>query len=82
MVAWIVAGIVVSGVVYLALALGALRKRVAALQAEQGGLRAAAVRAQELAQTAQGLQAHADSLRVRAELAQELIAKMRPEHGR
>ncbi|WP_117213611.1 hypothetical protein [Allorhizocola rhizosphaerae] len=85
MVVWIVAGVIVfAALVYLVLVLRALRKRVAVLQAEQGGLRAAVARAQELAQVAQGLQAHADSLRVRAELAQEHIAgaKLTREHIR
>lgn len=79
MVVWIVAGSVVIGLVYLALTARALNRRLAVLRAEQGGVLAAAARAQELAQVAQGLQAHADSLRVRAELTQELVAMIKTD---
>jgi len=64
---------VVLGVVYLVLVGRALRRRLAVFQAQQAGLQVAAGRAQELAEVTQGLQAHADSLRVRAELLQERV---------
>ena len=77
MVLWIVIGVVVLGLVLLALALRALGMRMKTLQAEQLRLQAGLVKAQELAQVAQGLQAHADSLKLRAELAAEQIERIK-----
>lgn len=76
-VIWIVVAAVLVGLLYLALAARALLRRLAALQAEQGGLRRAASKALELAEVAQGLQAHADSLKTRTDLLQERIEKIK-----
>lgn len=68
---------VLAGLIYLALVARALLRRLAVLQAEQGGLQKTAGRAQELAEVAQGLQAHADSLKIRAELLQERVENIK-----
>lgn len=75
MVVWIVVGgVFVLGLVYLALVARALLRRLNTLQAEQAGLEAAAAQAQELAGVAQGLQSHAEAVRVRIELAAQRLA--------
>ncbi|GIH09643.1 hypothetical protein Rhe02_77100 [Rhizocola hellebori] len=74
---WIVIGVVVLGLVILLLALRALALRMKALQAEGLRLNAGAAKAQQLAEVAQGLQAHADSLKLRADLAAEQIEQIK-----
>ena len=77
MVLWIVIGVVVLGLLLLALSVRALVQRLGPLQAEQLRLQAGLIKAQELAQVAQGLQAHADSLKLRADLAAEQIERIK-----
>lgn len=69
----IIVAAVVLGLLYLALVGRVLLKRLNDFKAQQGGLQKAASRAQELAEVAQGLQGHADSLKIRAELLQERV---------
>lgn len=74
MVLWIVIAVVLLSLLFLGLVARVLLWRLAGLKEAQVELQAVAVRAQELAEVAKGLQAHGDSLRIRAELAQERIA--------
>lgn len=73
MVAWIVVAVVLLSLVFLGLVLRVLLWRLAGLKEAAAELQLVAVRAQELAKVAEGLQAHGDSLRIRAELTQERI---------
>ncbi|GAB4060902.1 hypothetical protein [Catellatospora paridis] len=73
MVAWIVVAVVLLSLVFLGLVLRVLLWRLAGLKEAAAELQLVAVRAQELAKVAEGLQAHGDSLRVRVELTQERL---------
>jgi flagellar biosynthesis/type III secretory pathway M-ring protein FliF/YscJ len=76
-VLWIVIGVVVLSLVILLLALRALAMRMKSLQAEQVRLAAGAAKAQQLAEVAQGLQAHADSLKLRADIAAQQVEQIK-----
>ncbi|WP_155375638.1 hypothetical protein [Catellatospora vulcania] len=73
MVLWIVLAVVVLSLVFLGLVLRVVLWRLAGLKEAVAELQVVAARAQELAKVAEGLQAHGDSLKIRAELAQERI---------
>ncbi|GAA1659922.1 hypothetical protein ACFQY4_12600 [Catellatospora bangladeshensis] len=81
MVLWIVLAVVLLSLVFLGLVVRVLLWRLAGLREAQVELQAVAARAQELAQTAQGLQAHGDSMKVRAELLQERLAEVKAHAG-
>lgn len=70
MVIWIVVAAVVLGSLILVLSVRALLHRLRALQRQTIRLQFGLVHAQELAKVAEGLQAHSESLKIRAELAQ------------
>ncbi|MEV4410513.1 hypothetical protein [Catellatospora sp. NPDC049609] len=77
MVLWIVLAVVLLSLVFLGMVVRVVLWRLAGLREAQAEVQAVAVRAQELAQVAQGLQAHADSMRVRTELLQERLAEVK-----
>lgn len=74
---WIVLAIVLVSLLYLALVLRTLPPRLAALREVQLKLAATAQVAGELSATVAGLAAHADSLKVRVELAQEQLSTIK-----
>ncbi|GHJ44564.1 hypothetical protein Cs7R123_19060 [Catellatospora sp. TT07R-123] len=81
MVAWIVVAVVLLSLLGLALVVRVLLWRLAGLKEAQAEVQAVALRAQQLGEVAQGLAAHADSLRIRAELAQERLTLIKARKG-
>jgi hypothetical protein len=80
-VLWIVVAVVLLSLVFLGLVLRVVLWRLAGLREAQAELQAVLGRAQELAKVAQGLQAHGDSLKVRAELLQERLVEVKAHAG-
>ena len=77
MVLWIVIGAIALALLIMGLTLRALYVRQAPLMKQQAKLQLTLLRAQRTAEAAQGLAAHADSLKLRADLAAQQVAELK-----